>query len=169
MQFVRKTLFATAVAASLIASAHGATSVQTLDITWYKDGQVIDSGRHIINNNTGPAPYLHRSGKEVGYASCSGTAGAMRLSAEKKFVGRSLLIEPVSVNSGKVRLTVSAIDTVLDGIRKVGTADCTSEVVDVHGYTASDLPVELADGQNVEVPMKNPQYRLVLNLHRDAL
>jgi hypothetical protein len=42
-------------------------------------------------------------------------------------------------------------------------------VVDVHGYTASDIPVELADGQTVEVPLNNPQYRLVLSLHRDAL
>jgi hypothetical protein len=59
--------------------------------------------------------------------------------------------------------------TALDGIHKTGTADCTSEVVDVRGYTASDIAVELADGQTVEVPMKNPQYRLVLSLHRDAL
>ncbi|TFE36913.1 hypothetical protein E2553_45625 [Paraburkholderia dipogonis] len=142
MQFVRKTLFATAAAASLIARAYAATTIQTLDITWYKDGQAIESGRRVISDDTGPAPYLHRSGKEVCYATCSGTPGAMRLNAEKMFVGRSLLIKPVSANAGKVRLSVSAIDTVLDDIRKPGTADCTSEVVVVHGYTASDLPVD---------------------------
>jgi hypothetical protein len=33
MQYIRKTLFATAIAASLIASADAAETVQTLDIT----------------------------------------------------------------------------------------------------------------------------------------
>jgi hypothetical protein len=171
MKFVRKTLFATAIAAILITSANAATpvTVQTLDVTWYKGGQVIDKGQHIVNDGSSLATYLHRSGKDIGYASCTGAAGSIRLSAENKFVGRSLLIRPVSANAGKVQLSVSAIDTALDGIRKTETADCTSEVVDVHGYTASDIPVELADGQTVEVPLNNPQYRLVLSLHRDAL
>lgn len=169
MLFVRKTLFATAIAASLIASAHAATTVQTLDVTWYKDGQVIDHGQHILNDGTSLATYQHRSGQEVGYANCTSAAGTTRLSAETKFVGRSLLIQPITANAGKVQLSVSAIDTALAGIRKIATADCTSEVVDVHGYTASDIPVELADGQTVEVPLNNPHYRVVLTLHREAL
>lgn len=171
MKFARKTLFATAIAASLITGAHAATpvTVQTLDVTWYKGGHLIDRGQHIVNDGSSLATYVRRSGEEIGYASCSGAAGSVRLSAEKKFVGRSLLIRPVSANAGKVQLSVSAIDTTLDGIRKTGAADCTSEVVDVHGYTASDIPVELADGQTVEVPLNNPQYRLVLSLHRDPL
>jgi Spy/CpxP family protein refolding chaperone len=64
MQFVRKTLFATAMAVSLIAHAHAATTVQTLDITWYKDGKVIDKGQHIVNDGTSLATYLHRGGKD---------------------------------------------------------------------------------------------------------
>ncbi|BCG05556.1 hypothetical protein PPGU19_101240 (plasmid) [Paraburkholderia sp. PGU19] len=169
MQPIRKALFATAIAAGFIANAQAAATIQTLDITWYKDGKVIDQAQHIVNDGTSLTPYLQRGGKEVGYANCTGSAGAMRLSAEKMFVGRSLLINPVSANAGKVQLSVSATDTALDGIRKTGTADCTSEVVDVHGYTASDIPVEIADGQTVDVPLKNPQYKLVLRLHRDAL
>ncbi|RZF24273.1 hypothetical protein EVC45_39565 [Paraburkholderia sp. UYCP14C] len=156
MQLIRKALFATAIAAGFIANAQASATIQTLNITWYKDGQIIDQGRHIVNDGTSLATYQHRGEQEVGYANCTSAAGTTRLSAETKFVGRSLLIRPVAVNAGKVQLSVSAIDTALDGIRKTGTAECTSEVVDVHGYTASEIPVELADGQTVEVPLNNP-------------
>jgi hypothetical protein len=169
MQMMRKAILATTIAAGLIANAHAAATIQTLDINWYKDGQVISRAQHIVDDGMSQTSFLQQSGKEVGYANCTGSAGAMRLSAEKMFVGRSLFIKPVSADAGKLQLSVSATDTALDGIRKTGTAECTSEVVDVHGYTASNIPVELADGQTVEIALKNPHYKLVLSLHRDAL
>lgn len=61
---------------------------------------MIDQGRHIVNDGFGLAPYAHQGEMEVGYANCTGTAGAMRLTSEKKYGGHSLLIKPVSMNNG---------------------------------------------------------------------
>jgi hypothetical protein len=169
MQLMRKALFATAIAASLIAGAHAAPIAQTLDVTWYKDGKVIDGGRHIVADGAGVSTYLHRSGQEVGYVTCQTTAQGKKLVPSSVFVGRSLLIKPVLIDLDKLQLSVSAIDTAFDGKRKTGNADCASEVVDTHGYAASDIPVELNGTQTVEVPMKDPHYRLVLSLHPEAI
>jgi hypothetical protein len=168
MKFVSKSLFATAIVASLIGSAHAAPLAQTLDITWYKDGKVIDSGRHIIADGSGVSTYLHRSGQEIGYATCTSTPQETKLTSQSVFVGRSLLIKPVSIDLDNIGLSVSAIDTVSDGKHTTGTASCTSEVVDVQGYTATDIPVHLRGTQTVEVPMKDSRYRLVLSLHPET-
>lgn len=169
MKFAIKSLFASALTTSLIASAHAAPWAQTLEVTWYKDGKVIDSGRHIIADASGVSTYLHRSGQEVGYATCTVTPQQTKLTASSVFVGRSLLIKPVAIDLDNVRLSVSATDTMLDGKHKAGTASCTSEVVDVHGYSANDLAVQFTGAQTVEVPMNDPHYRLVLSLHPETM
>lgn len=157
-------------AASLVASAQTMPPAQTLDITWYKDGQVIDSGRHKIGGPSGASPYRHESGQSVGYATCTVVPPQqIKLTAASVFVGRSLLITPVSIDQRNVRLSVSAIDTVFDGKHTAESAGCTSEVVDVHGYTATDLHVQFTGTQTVEVPMKDPHYRLVLSLRPETL
>jgi hypothetical protein len=169
MQLLRKALFATAIAAGVVAGAHAAPLAQTLDITWYKDGQVIDTGRHIIGDRTGVFTYLHRSGQEAGYVTCQATAQGTTLVSSSVFVGRSLLIKPVLIDLDKVKLSVSAVDTTFDGMRKTGNADCASQVVDTHGFAASDVSVEFNGAQTLEVPLNDPHYRLVLSLHPETL
>ncbi|MFL9936485.1 hypothetical protein P0D88_47615 [Paraburkholderia sp. RL18-103-BIB-C] len=130
-----KALGAMVVAATMTTHAQAATKALELDVTLFKDGQQIAAARDVIYSEMfGPKPFAYASGTEVGYATCTGSGQNIKLKSESVLVGRSLFIKPVSVDGNRVRLSVSALDTTLDGTHQTGPADCRSEVVDVQGW-----------------------------------
>jgi hypothetical protein len=169
MTILRKTLFATTVAGALITAAHASTTIAVLDVSWYKDGKLINGARHTLVDGMPFSPVLKQHGQQVGYLQCTQTANQIDRRVQTAFVGQSLAVKPVMLDGDKARLLVSAMDTVFVGKHQIGTADCSSEVVDVSGYSQSDIAVDVADGQTVDVPLNDPHYQLKVSLRHEAL
>ncbi|CAD6559391.1 hypothetical protein ACFQ3P_32855 [Paraburkholderia sabiae] len=170
MNILRKTLFATTVAGAMIAGAHAATTIEVLDVSWYKDGKLIDGARHTLSGDgMPPQPVFKQRGQQVGYLQCTRTAIQIDRRVKTAFVGRSLAVTPVTFDGDKANLMISAMDTELTGKHEIGTADCVSEVLDVSGYSQSDIAVDVADGKTVDVPLSDPHYQLKVSLHHEML
>ncbi|NUX57998.1 hypothetical protein [Paraburkholderia youngii] len=169
MNSISKTLGAIAICASAIANASAASPAQQVDVSFYKDGHLVSAGTSIIAHEFGQSPFAYSSGTHVGFGTCHLEGATMRLQSESRFVGLSLVVKPVDVDANRVRLSVTAQDTEFVGKRDVGTADCHSEVVDVKGLEATNVTLDVADGQSVDVPLGDAHYRLVLKLHHADL
>lgn len=151
--------------ASVTAQSRAATMPQELDIAWLKDGQQIQVASHLLFSEAfGASPFALFSGTSTPYATCAGDGPTRTVRSESLFVGRALLIKPITIDSSKAQLTVSARDTTLEGMHPAGTADCRSEVPDVHGLSENDIHVDVPVGQTVDVPLRDSRYRLTLTL-----
>lgn len=167
----RSSLFAAALlAASSLAHSQAILrpqpAEQQLSVSWLKDGNVIGSGTSTIYTpGEGFSPYVFQSGTSIGYGTCTRVGQNIKLQSQTQFVGRSLIIKPVSrMSDDKLRVTISVTDTSLNGKLLAGTDECRSEVLDVKGLSESDISVDIRDEQTVEVPFKDSRYRLVLRL-----
>jgi hypothetical protein len=170
MNILLKTLLATTVAGAMITGAHAATTIEVLDVSWYKDGRLIDQGRHTLGGDGMPhSPGFTQRGEQVGYLQCTQTANQIDRRVKTAFVGRSLAVNPVTIDGDKAHLLISAMDTVLTSKHQIGTADCVSEVIDVSGYAQSDIAVDVTDGKTVDVPLSDPHYQLKVSLHHEIL
>jgi len=151
--------------ASVAARSQAATVPQYLDITWLKDGQQIAVARHLLYSETfGASPFALSSGTSTPYAACADDGPTKTVRSESLFVGRALLVKPITIDSNEAQLTVSARDTTLEGMHPAGTADCRSEVPVVHGLSADDIHVDVPVGETVDVPLRDSRYRLTLTL-----
>ncbi|OLL27234.1 hypothetical protein BTH42_33875 [Burkholderia sp. SRS-W-2-2016] len=170
MNRLSKTLTAVALCACAIGNASAAAPAQQIDVSFYKDGHLVSAGTSIIAHEAfGRSPFAYSSGTHVGFGTCHLEGATMRLQSESRFVGLSLVVKPVDVDTNKARLSVTAQDTEFVGKRDSGTVDCHSEVVDVKGLEATDVTIDVVDGQSVDVPLGDARYRLVLKLHRADL
>ncbi|TDN59017.1 hypothetical protein [Paraburkholderia sp. BL10I2N1] len=127
------------------------------------------TGTTILKDQFGnETPFVISDGTEIGYGTCSKDGTTLRLRSNSQFVGRSIVVKPVGQEGEKIRLSISATDTVSTGIDEVGPADCRSQVVKTAGLDVSNVAATIADGATVEVPLGDPHYQLRLKLKGDT-
>ncbi|WP_028215103.1 hypothetical protein [Paraburkholderia mimosarum] len=164
---MKKCLTALAITVALSTAAHAGPTAPsyTLDVTWTHDGAPVASATSIIRDPFGQTqPFRISSGDSLGYGECSKLPDGVKLVSRQKWVDRLVQVDTKKVDGETFDLAVTAIDTAATGKTKTGPADCVSEQINTTGLEVHDVPVHMRAGSTAEVPLGDPQYKLVLKL-----